>query len=100
MSAWEHLKTPETKKIERLLRKTFPNTEAYRYNSASIRVRVIDKKFAGKSMLEREDRVLPLIRTLPEETQADIVILLMLAPDDANLSLMNLEFENPSPSMV
>ena len=37
---------------------------------------------------------------LPEETQSDVTILLLLAPEEAGRSLMNLEFENPSPSRV
>jgi hypothetical protein len=100
MSAWDHLKTPETQQVEAVLRKKFRRTEAYRYNSASIRVRIIDKKFAGKSWSEREGMVFPLIETLPEETQADLMIVLMLAPDEVDDSLMNLEFERPAPSMV
>jgi stress-induced morphogen len=93
-------KTAETKAIENLLRKQFPKTEAYRYNSASIRVRIIDPEFRGKSMTDREAVVLPLIRKLTENTQADIMILLMLAPEEAGESLMNLEFEKPSPSRL
>jgi acid stress-induced BolA-like protein IbaG/YrbA len=100
MPAPHQKKTPETRQIERLLRSKFPRAEAYRYNSASIRVRVIDSRFAGQSRTEREEQVLPLIRQLPEETQADVMILLMLTPDELARSLMNLEFENPTPSMV
>jgi hypothetical protein len=50
--------------------------------------------------LERERLVLPLIRQLPEDIQADITILLLLAPEEAGKSLMNLEFENPTPSRL
>lgn len=100
MQAWDDLKGPETELIEKVLRKKFPKTDAYRYNPASIRVRVVDKKFKGKSIPEREDRVLPLIRQLPEDIQADIMVLLMLTPDETAESLMNLEFEKPTPSML
>lgn len=93
-------RTPETRKIEALLRDAFPRTEAYRYNSASIRVRIIDEQFSGKSRTEKEDLVWPLLEQLPEETRADIMIVLMLSPDEIDDSHMNLEFEKPSPSRL
>jgi stress-induced morphogen len=100
MSVWDKRKTPETRKVEEVLRTRFPKADAYRYNSASIRVRIIDKAFRGKSRTEREDMVFPLIGTLPEDTQADIMILLMLAPEEKGESLMNLEFEDSSSSKL
>ena len=100
MSAWDHLKTPETRQAEAVLRKKFRRAEAYGYNSASIRVRIIDKRFAGKSRSKRENMVLPLFDELPEETQADLMILLMLTPAEVDESLMNWEFEKPPPLMV
>jgi len=91
--------TQETEMIEETLReKGFADTTAYRYNSASIRVRIIDKRFAKKSWTKREKMVLPTIRSLPEEIQLDIIFLLMLAPDEAEESPMNMEFENPDRS--
>ena len=42
--------------------------------------------------------VLPPIHRLPDDTQADIMILLLLTPEEARGSLMNFEFERPSPS--
>jgi hypothetical protein len=103
MVPWENLRTDETRMIEDTLAKKFPNVSAYRFNSASIRVRVVDDRFEGKSIEEREAMVLPLIERLPEETQADIMILLTLAPSETRSyqekALVNLEFENPSRSM-
>jgi len=93
-------KTLETKKTEQLLRKHFARVDAYRYNPASIRVRIIDPSFSGRAKEDREGLVLPLIRSLPEEIQADIVVLLMLAPGEEPRSLMNMEFESPSPSLL
>ena len=101
MSTWKRLQTAETKEIAAELRKKFPQTDAYRYNSAAIRVRVVDSQFKGKSETQRERRVLPLIRKFPEEIQADITLLLMLSPDELDSSLANMEFENPSlPSSI
>jgi hypothetical protein len=101
---WESKRTAETRMIEDILRKEFPNSDAYRYNSASIRVRVIDEGFEGKSIDERERMVSPLLETLPEETQADIMILLTLTPEETRSfdqkALVNLEFEHPSRSML
>src|SRR5665213_1865173 len=97
VSPWKSKKTKETRKVEALLRKEFPKTDAYRYNSASIRVRIIDDRFEGKSTEKRAAMVEPLLKQLPETTQADIMNLLMLAPSEANSfsrhSLMNAEFE-------
>jgi hypothetical protein len=90
--------------IETLLKKQFPGypTEypprAYRYNPASIRVRLVHDMFKGKSRSEREKMVLPVIRTLPEEIQQDLMVLLLLPPDELGRSAMNLEFEHPTPS--
>ena len=44
---WEAMRTDESRQVEDLLRKEFPKTDVYRYNSASIRIRVIDPQFEG-----------------------------------------------------
>jgi hypothetical protein len=73
--------------------------DVYRYNPASIRVRVIDPDFAGKSLTARDTPVWELLeKTLPEESLAEINLLLLLTPREAKKSLMNLEFEDPTPS--
>jgi hypothetical protein len=95
-------KTAETRRIERVLAAVFPDAkiDAYRYNSASIRVRVIDPGFARRSLIERERMVLPHLQTLPEDTLAEIMILLLLTPKETRDSMMNLEFERPTPSRL
>jgi len=104
MPGWEARKTPETRRIEALLRSNFPDTEAYRFNSASIRVRVIDDRFEGLSIAEREAMVLPLLEDLPQRTRDDILVLLTLAPSEQgsfnSQALMNLEFEQALPSRL
>ncbi len=98
--------TKETKAIERLLVERFPDyaeefpPRAYRYNSASIRIRMVHPSFEGKSKSERDKLVREVIRTLPEETQADITVLLLLAPAELDASMMNREFEHPTPSLL
>lgn len=93
-------KTAETKRIEATLGKRFSHVDAYRYNSASIRIRVIDDAFRSLSKTQREQSVQPLLEALPDKTQADIMILLLLSPEETDLSLMNLEFEHPTPSQL
>jgi hypothetical protein len=45
---WEANRTDETRKVEDVLRNAgSERVDAYRYNSASIRVRVIDSRFEG-----------------------------------------------------
>jgi stress-induced morphogen len=97
---WQVMRTRETEQVEDVLRQDFPKADAYRYNSASIRVRVIDPRFKGKSDEERDTMVEPLLDKLPREIQADIMNLITLSPDEISSSLPNLEFEDPSPSML
>ena len=101
---WEALRTDDSRLVENMLRKEFPRTDAYRYNSASIRVRVIDPRFKGKSIEERDAMIEPLLNQLPEPIQADIMNLLALDPDETSGSfkkdLANEEFEDPSPSLL
>lgn len=102
---WKAMQTKETRDVERVLREVFPQTDAYRYNSASIRVRVIDSRFEGKSTEKRDAMVEPLLKQLPKSTQADIINLLTLTPEETSdslnrKSLLNLEFEDPSRSML
>lgn len=101
---WHSMRTDESRRVEELLRKAFAQVDAYRYNSASIRVRVIDPRFEGKSNEERDSMVEPYLDQLPVETQAEIMTLRTLAPGeesrDLRKGLANLEFEDPSRSML
>jgi hypothetical protein len=84
--------------------------DAYRYNSASIRVRVIDRRFEGRSIADRDAMVEPHLEQLPERPQADIMNLFTFAPSEIEATpetpgtlrefLLNMEFEDPSPSML
>ena len=52
---WEAKRTDETRHVEEILRNAgFDQVDAYRYNSASIRVRVIDRRFERLSAEKRE----------------------------------------------
>jgi hypothetical protein len=98
--AWEAMRTAETRKIEGRLREAgFARVDAYRFNPASIRLRIIDPRFEGKSGPDREDMVFPVIDKLPKRTREDILLLLTLAPSELGRvnrhAVINLEFENP-----
>jgi stress-induced morphogen len=104
---WNDKRTPETRKVENLLKKHFQQADSYRYNSASIRVRVIDPKFEGMSRETRDAMVEKYLDQLPPKTQRDIVTLFTFAPSDLNQSpttfreyMLNTEFEDPSPSTL
>jgi hypothetical protein len=100
-STWNGKQTDQSADVVRAFRTNgFRKIDAYRYNSVSIRVRVIDKRFKGKTRRQRMELAEKAIQTLPEKTQADIIFLLLLTPEEAEGSLINLEFEDPSPSRL
>jgi len=98
------MRTDESRMVENTIRKVFPATDAYRYNSASLRIRVVDERFRGKSADERDAMIEPLLKRLPPATQSDIINLLTLTPEEATGqskdALLNLEFEDPSESTL
>ena len=105
--SWESKRTPETRWIEDSLLEHFQIVDAYRYNSAVIRVRVIDQEFEGLSREDRDTRVEQYLDQFPLETQRDIITLITFAPSDRDRPpatfkqfMMNAEFEDPSPSML
>jgi hypothetical protein len=69
-----------------------------RYNSVSVRVRIIDPDYKGMSRVDRDEAVWEVLDTLPEDTREEISLLILLTPDEAKTSMMNVEFENPTPS--
>ena len=105
---WEAKRTDETRQVEAVLQKAgFETVDAYRYNSASIRVRVIDPRFEGLPPEKRDAMVEPHLEQLPERTQADIMNLFTFAPSELQQTaktcrgfLLNAEFDDPSPSML
>jgi len=105
--AWEAKRTPETRMVEDLLRRHFQQADAYRYNSASIRVRVVDPLFERKPREQRDAMVEPYLDTLPPETQRDIVTLFTFAPSELEQTpktfrefVLNAEFDDPSSSIL
>ena len=81
--AWEAKRTDETRQVEEILKRAgFDQVDAYRYNSASIRLRVIDRRFEGMPPEKRDEMVERHLEQLPERTQADIVTLFTFAPSE------------------
>jgi hypothetical protein len=104
---WEAKRTDETRMVEGRLRPHFERVDAYRYNSASIRVRVIDSRFEGMSREQRDALVEAQLDKLPPETQRDIVTLFTFAPSElvqtpatSSEFMLNTEFDNPRPAML
>ena len=65
---WNAKRTPETKTVEDVLKAAgFEQVDAYRYNSAAIRLRVIDSRFKGLSGEKRDAMVEQSWKSSPRE---------------------------------
>ena len=71
--------------------------ETYRQNSVSVRVRILDSTFQGKSRAQREEEVWAALEQLPADVAAEISLLLLLTPEEAKSSFASLEFDDPIP---
>ena len=108
VAGWEEMQTDESRMVEQKIREAgFARVDAYRYNSASLRVRIIDQRFESIGRDERDRIVEPFLEQLPASTQSDIVNLVLLAPSEYEHPetshrefMQNFEFENPSQSML
>jgi hypothetical protein len=74
--------------------------EARRHNSVSIRLRVVDPDFEGLDRIQRESEVWRLLDQLPEEAVADITMVILLAPAEAENSPASADFDDPIPSLL
>jgi hypothetical protein len=72
----------------------------YRQNSVSVRVRIIDPDFAGRSKVDRSKEAWKYLDSLPDEVQSDLSTLILLTPEETTKSFANLEFEDPIPSSL
>jgi hypothetical protein len=105
-SKWRRKRTAESRLVESALKAAgFEKVDAYRYNAASIRVRVIDRRFKEMNVSKRDEMVEPILAKLPESIQSDIVNLYTFSPEEVqnpkNRSYyLNSEFEDPSPSVL
>lgn len=74
--------------------------ELYRQNQSSVRVRIIDPGFKGKTRSERHRSVWPVLYQLPEDTLNQLTMLLLISPEETETSMVNWEFEDPLPSRL
>ena len=70
----------------------------YRYNPASIRIRIVHQVFRKQSKGERHDYAMHYLKDLPEDILSEISILLCLEPGEN--SLLSMEFGDPSLSKL
>jgi stress-induced morphogen len=74
-------------------------TKAYRQNSASIRVRVVDSGFKRFNKATRHEKVWKFLEDrLSQDVLSDITMLLLLTPEEMKDSFANIEFDNPTSS--
>jgi stress-induced morphogen len=74
--------------------------KVYRYNSVSVRVRIVDPDFKGMSRVDRDSALWDVLDALPEDVRSDVSLLLLLTPEETKNSIMNLEFDDPTPSRL
>jgi len=74
--------------------------KAYRQNSVSVRLRIIDPDFLGSNRPQRSQIVWKYLDRLPDEAVADISTLLLLTPDEIENSFANMEFDKPVKSKL
>ncbi len=75
-----------------------PGAEAtlYRNSPASIRLRVIDRRFEGMTKSRRHADVWEFVAALvPEDALADVSLVLTVAPAELGFSFANFEFDQP-----
>jgi hypothetical protein len=73
---------------------------SYRYNSASIRIRIIDPSFRDMDRASRDDQIWEILSGLPEDIQSQITLVLLLTPEETKTSFANMDFENPTRSRL
>ena len=78
----------------------FAEVEAKRQNSVSLRIRVVDPRFKDQSFTQRDRMVRKVIDKLPSGTQEDLTLVLLLAPEEMQGSLINADFEDPTLSRL
>jgi hypothetical protein len=105
MAVRNHKKVDKTvKEVRKLLEEKYlpdypkAKIDVYRYNSASIRIRVIDPSFSGLDWIECDTFLWKTIEELSEDTISQITLLMCLTPNEIAKSMMNMEFEDPTPT--
>ncbi|MEX0702330.1 MAG: hypothetical protein WD069_09565 [Planctomycetales bacterium] len=71
-----------------------------RKNPVAIHIRIIDPDFAGSDRVDREDEVWEVLESVPDDLAANITMVLLLTPDEAERSFASFEFDHPVPSRL
>jgi len=71
--------------------------ELYRRSNVSIHTRIVDPDFKGISLSDRHDTLWRMFEELPEETQSEISVILLLTPEEKKKSFASVEFDDPVP---
>ena len=74
--------------------------KAYRQNSASIRIRIIDPRFQGMDRIDRDTEVRRSFNQLSDEAHFQVTMLLLLTEEELTRSFANMDFEDPIPSRL
>jgi hypothetical protein len=74
--------------------------DVYRQSPVSVRIRVVDPSLRGLDKPGRHSKVWHYLQRLPEVVQGDISMLLLLAPEERNMSFANFEFDDPVASSL
>jgi len=95
---------PMVKQIRQTLEREYLPThpyakiDAYRHDTFSIFIRIIDEGFSSEDITVRGKPIWPLFRkALAPEVRQQVALLLLLAPDETETSAMNIEFERSHP---
>jgi hypothetical protein len=95
---------PYVQQLRKILREKYgkihprARIDVKRYNSVSVRVRIIDPDFEGKRMAERDAEIWDVLKQLPEDIYGEVSLILPFTPQESKTSHMNEEFEHPTPS--
>ena len=74
--------------------------EARRTGYDFIHIRIIDPDFRGVDDIDRESEIWPLLKLLPSEVFRDIMMLVLVTPEEAPYSGSSIEFDHPLPAML
>jgi stress-induced morphogen len=97
---------PSIKQIKELLKQEYASKhqdaeiKVYRYNSGSIRIRIIDADFQGQSKAQRDRSIWKILEALPNDVRDEISLRLLLTPAERATSLLSAEFDRPSRSRL
>jgi hypothetical protein len=89
----------DCKRIWDLLRNEFERVDVYRYGPGSIRVRVVDPRFALLNTAERDAVVSLWLDPLEDDVQAEILMFLAMTPEEhlagSYRATQSAEFDHP-----